>query len=173
MLAPHVRCRLVALVATLTFVGPDGCHGERLWDGCLSADTRLWQTNSDPRIADCRNNALNALDAAHIRRLKLIAAVIADPTSYGDYNETEAFLRTANRTVLHELNATFDVLDFSSSSISNINDSTFAVSGSQQPSIRCPAEMKRLGSAASPTSYVLHLVVSRHVRRGGGRYCPM
>ena len=132
MLARHARCRLAALVAALTFAGPDGCRGDRFWNGCLSVETRLGRTdtwpNSDPRIAHCRNSPFDVLDAAHIRRLELIAAVIADPTSFGDLNETEAFLRTANRTVLNELNATFDVLDFSSSSISNINDGTFAVS---------------------------------------------
>jgi len=132
MLARHARCRLAALVAALTFVGPDGCRGERFWDGCFSVETRHGQIdtwpNSDPRIAHCRNSPFDVLDVAHIRRLELIAAVIADPTSFGDLNETEAFLRTANRTVLNELNATFDVLDFSSSSISNINEGTFAVS---------------------------------------------
>lgn len=130
MLARHARCRLAALVAALTFVGPDGCRGERFWDGCFSVETRHGQIdtwpNSDPRIAHCRNSPFDVLDVAHIRRLELIAAVIADPTSFGDLNETEAFLRTANRTVLNELNATFDVLDFSSSSISNINEGTFA-----------------------------------------------
>lgn len=130
MLARHAHCRLAALVAALTFAGPNGCRGDRFWDGCLSVETRLgWidtGPNSDPKIALCRNSPFDVLDAAHIRRLELIAGVIADPTSFSDLNETEAFLRTANRTVLNELNTTFNVLDFSSSSISNINDGTFA-----------------------------------------------
>ena len=94
MLARHARCRLAALVAALTFAGPDGCRGDRFWNGCLSVETRLGRTdtwpNSDPRIAHCRNSPFDVLDAAHIRRLELIAAVIADPTSFGDLNETEA-----------------------------------------------------------------------------------